>query len=213
MTPQADTSNRMREPQRTRGKQRVKLLLDAAEALLSIAQDVDISLAMIAEKADVPLPSVYHFFRNRDSVLIALAQRYHTHLAAFAGVPLDPPPETWQDIVCRRQSMGVAFLNKHPAALRLFMGAGVSVEVRTLDLRGNETLSQRRTDEFQYWFDCAHIPKLKLHLALSIGLADGIWAISWTQTGLITPDYLRESQRASIAYLRCYLPEYLPHKS
>ncbi|MBL4766368.1 MAG: TetR/AcrR family transcriptional regulator [Rhodobacteraceae bacterium] len=203
----------MRKPLRKRGIRRVEILLDATEALLEETTDVDISLSLIAERANVPLPSIYHFFPNRNSILVVLAQRFHKRLAAAANAPLDPAPERWQDIIHRRQISGAAYLNRHPAALRLFMGAGVSAEVRNLDLRGNASLAESRAREFRTWFDCSGILDLEHRLAVSIGVMDGIWAISWSQHRQVTDDYLAESTLAATAYLRCFLPEVLRHAS
>lgn len=200
---------RVRKPQRKRGIFRFEHLLDSTEALLAELPDSNISLSLVAEKAGVPLPSIYHFFPNKDSILVALAQRYHAQLSEMARGPLVPSPKSWQDIIHRRQEAGVAFLNQHPSALRLFMGAGVSAEVRTLDLQGNATLACLRAQEFRHWFDCRGIADLEERLAVSIGMMDGVWAISWSQHRLITDDFLAESIRASVAYLRCYLPEIL----
>ncbi|MAM24601.1 MAG: hypothetical protein CML55_04345 [Rhodobacteraceae bacterium] len=204
---------RVRQPQRKRGVIRFEHLLDATETLLTKWPDSDISLALVAKEAEVPLPSIYHFFPNKDAILVALAQRYHAQLAEMARAPLDPAPAGWQDIIRRRQQSGVRFLNDHPSALRLFMGAGVSAEVRTLDLQGNARLAEIRAEEFRHWFDCRGIADLETRLAVSIGVMDGVWAISWSQHRRLTDHYLEESIRASIAYLRCYLPEILPPRS
>lgn len=201
--------DRVRRPQRQRGIVRFEHLLDSTEALLVEHPESDISLALVAERAGVPLPSIYHFFPNRDAILVALAQRYHARLSDMARATLYPPPERWQDIIRARQLSGVAFLNAHPSALRLFMGAGVSAEVRTLDLQGNASLARLRTAEFRHWFDCRGIEDLEHRLAISIGIMDGVWAISWSQHQRITDEYLNESVRASVSYLRCYLPEIL----
>lgn len=201
-----------RKPQRKRGFVRYEHLLDSTELLLAEQPDTNISLPMIAERARVPLPSIYHFFPNKDAILVALAQRYHQRLGEMARVDLDPPPETWQDIIRQRQQGGVAFLNRHPAALRLFMGAGVSAEVRNLDLQGNAALAKTRAQEFRQWFDCSTIADLEARLAVSIGIMDGVWAISWSQHRRITDEYLSESVRASLSYLRCYLPEILQRR-
>lgn len=200
----------VRLPQRKRGIVRFEKLLDATEDLLVAMPDSDINLSLVAQRADVPLPSIYHFFPNKDAILVALAQRHHAHLSEMGRTPLEPAPDSWQDIIRRRQRSGVAYLNAHPSALRLFMGAGVSVEVRNLDLKGNASLASLRTAEFQRWFDCTNIPDLTLRLAISIGIMDGIWAISWSQYRFITDEFLTESMRASIAYMRCFLPEVLP---
>jgi len=206
---QKPVQNLSRQPQRKRGIRRFEHLLDATEQLLCDQPDSDISLSLVAQIAQVPLPSIYHFFPNKDAILVALAQRYHQRLGEMARLPLDPPPDSWQEIIRRRQSAGVDFLNAHPSALRLFMGAGVSAEVRTLDLQGNTALAALRAAEFRQWFDCRALVDLEKHLAISIGVTDGVWAISWSQHRQISADYLAESSRAAIAYLRCFLPESL----
>lgn len=201
-----------RQPQRKRGILRHARLLDAAATVLMRTGDATLSLAMIAEEAGVPLPSVYHFFPNRNAVLASLATRYHADLAERARTPLTPPPDRWQDIIRRRQESGVEYLNANPAALHLFMGAGVSAEVRNLDLQGNASLASVRAQEFRTYFDCSSLNDLDHWLAVSIGLMDGIWAISWTKHRRIAPEYLEESVNAVIAYLRTHLPESLPRR-
>ncbi|MFC6641120.1 TetR/AcrR family transcriptional regulator [Sulfitobacter profundi] len=74
------------------GIARFQKLLDATEVILTKTPDSDISLAVVAEAAGVPLPSIYHFFPNKDAILVALAQRYHQALSTLAQKPLDPPP-------------------------------------------------------------------------------------------------------------------------
>lgn len=196
-----------RRPQRARGKERFMHLLDVTEALLAEHPDSDVTLAMIAERAAVPLPSVYHFFPNRNAIFVELSRRFHEELAALSRTDIVPPPQRWQDLVLTRQTRGRDYLNGRPAALRLFMGAGVSAEVRTLDLRGNSSLARLRAQEFRHRFECTGLDGLEDWLAVSFGLMDGIWTISYAEHGQITDRYLRESWRASVAYLRTYLPE------
>lgn len=138
------------------------------------------------------------------------AEHFHAQLTASARPPLNPRPERWQDIVRRRQIAGAAFLNQHPAALRLFMGAGVSAEVRNLDLRGNGSLAATRAAEFRHWFNCRAIPDLQHHLSISVEVMDGVSAISWSQHHCITDSYREAATRASIGHLRTILPEDLP---
>lgn len=206
ITPSVKTA---RQPQRQRGVVRFEHLLDSAEYLLSMPPDRDLSLAMVAKQAQVPLPSIYNFFPNRNTIFVALAARFHAQLEKTAGEPLAETVTCWQDIVRYRQRSGAEFLNRHPAALRLFMGAGVSVDVRNLDLMGNANLAQRRAAEFERLFDCSGISDLAHHIAISIGVMDGVWAISYSRHRYITDQFLAESTRAAVAYLRCYLPEFL----
>lgn len=202
-----DLSTPHRAPMRKRGLERFSLLLDATADLLAELVNEDISLAQIAERAGVPLASVYHFFPNRNAAFVALAQRYHAELGASARAPVEPPPETWQDYIANRQRHGAGYLNANPAALRLFMGAGVSVEVRNTDLNGNAELARLRAAYLRATFDMPNIPDLEDKVAVSIALVDGIWAMSYSLHRQIAPRYLNESIRSAIAYLRCYLPE------
>ena len=198
-----------RVPLRKRGVERFEVLLDATEALLADRTNDDVSLAQIAEKAGVPLASVYHFFPNRNAAFVALAQRFHNALHAIALEPLQPPISGWQAVIASRQMIGAKYLNAHPAALRLFMGAGVSVDVRNTDLNGNADLARDRVKFLNRYFEMPPIRDLEKRIAISIALMDGIWALSYSAHGRITDEYVEESTRASVIYLRCFLPEFI----
>lgn len=202
-----------RVPSRRRGVERFEALLDATEQLLAERANDDISLADIAERTSVPLASIYHFFPNRNSAFVALAQRFQRALHEIAEQPMPEPVGSWQDIVRSRQRLGADYLNGHPAALRLFMGAGVSVEVRNTDLSGNAMLARNRVAYFNRYFEMPKIPDFEKRVAISIALMDGIWALSYSMHGRITDEYVEESIRASILYLRCYLPEFVVRRA
>ncbi|PYE30800.1 TetR family transcriptional regulator [Rhizobium sp. PP-F2F-G38] len=198
-----------RVPMRKRGVERFEVLLDATEALIADRTNDDVSLAQIAEKAGVPLASVYHFFPNRNAAFVALAERFHNALRTMAQEPLQPPISGWQEVVASRQRIGANYLNAHPAALRLFMGAGVSVDVRNTDLNGNADLARGRVKFLDHYFEMPKIKDLEKRIAISIALMDGIWALSYSVYGRITDEYVEESTRASVTYLRSFLPEFI----
>lgn len=198
-----------RAPMRRRGIQRLELLLDATAAVLGEYPDEEISLAQIAEKACVPLASVYHFFPNRNAALEALARRFHQRMAEMAIVEGGAVPDRWQDLFAFRMRRSAAYLNSEPAALRLFMGAGVSAEIRNIDVAGNAVLAARRAAFMRKVFDLPAMPDLEQRIATSLALIDGIWALSYSHYRRIDDDYVEEAIVAATAYLRCYLPERL----
>lgn len=202
-----------RNPVRKHAQERFDALLDATEGLLAESLNEEVSLAQIAELAGVPLASVYHFFPNRNAAFEALAQRFHSELWRLAAQPLEPAPATWQEMIERNQLRSSKYLNSHPAALRLFMGAGVSVQVRNLDMHGNAVLTRLRADQFVRYFDVPRVPDFERRLAIALAVSDGIWALSYSAHGRITDDYIVESVRAASVYLRCFLPEVLPARS
>jgi len=194
---------------RDRGVKRVQILLDATESLLAQRSNEDVSLAQIAEHAGVPLASVYHFFPNKNAAFVALAKRFNEHFYQRAIEPMDPPPASWQEVVATKQRNGAAFLNGRPAALRLFLGAGVSVDVRAADWAGNEAVALSRVRFLEAYFHLPFVPDLQTKIAISMAVHDGIWALSYGRFGFIAPDFIEASIEASIAYLRNYLPQHI----
>ena len=202
------TQNR---PMRRRGIERYHRILDATEELLSDSGDEDISLAQIAERAEISLASVYYFFPNRNSVYVALALRFNDEIYERSIRPLtDPEPQSWQELLEMKHKAAATFQNSRPAALRLFLGAGVSAAVRSADFTGNARLARSRARMFEAYFDIQPMPELPHWLEMSAAAMDGIWSLSYGYHGEITEDYRAEATACAVTYLRRFLPEYLP---
>ncbi|WP_162561162.1 TetR/AcrR family transcriptional regulator [Methylobacterium terrae] len=200
-------------PRRRRGEARAGLILDATETLLAERSAGDISLADIAAAAGVPLPSVYHFFPNRNAAFVALALRFNEEIYRRSiEVLTDPEPRTWQELLDAKHRRAADFQNGRPAALRLFLGAGVSVAVRNADFTGNARIALSRARMFEAYFHMPAIPDLVAHLEIAAAAMDGIWALSYGRHGHITEPYRREATAATVAYLRRFLPEILPRR-
>jgi len=198
---------------RRRGVERYNLLLDTTEALLTECGDEDISLSQIAEAADVSIASVYYFFPNRNAVYVALAQRFNEEIYRRSIAPLvDPEPQTWQELLEMKHKNAAVFQNSRPAALRLFLGAGVSVAVRNADFSGNTRIARSRARMLEAYFDMQPMPELANWLEISAAAMDGIWAMSYGHHGYITEAYRREGTACAVTYLRRFLPEFLPRK-
>jgi AcrR family transcriptional regulator len=201
-------------PMRRRGIERHNLLLDATERLLAESSDDDVSLAQIAEAADVPLASVYHFFPNRNAAFVALALRFNEEIYRLSIQPLrDPEPSSWQAMLGMKHARAAAFQNSRPAALRLFLGAGVSVAVRNADLTGNARIARSRERMFDAYFHMPYVPDFAERLEISGAAMDGIWALSSGRHGLITEEFRKEATAVAVTYLRRHLPEFLPRKA
>lgn len=66
----------VRAPQQDRGHRRVEQILDAAEAVFA---DVGVDAATtnaIAERAGASMGSLYHFFRDKDAIVLAVGRRF-----------------------------------------------------------------------------------------------------------------------------------------
>ncbi|RRH76138.1 TetR/AcrR family transcriptional regulator [Falsigemmobacter faecalis] len=195
---------------RRRGIERVNLLLDATEKLLELHTDEDISLAQIAEAAEVPLPSVYHFFPNRNAAFEALALRFNEEIYRNSIEPFaEPLPETWQELLARKHARAAAFQNSRPAALRLFLGAGVSVAIRAADFSGNARIARSRARLFAAYFHMPYIENFPFKLETAASANEGIWSLSYGRHGYISEELRREGTAMAVSYLRRFLPEVL----
>jgi AcrR family transcriptional regulator len=199
-----------RTPSRGRGVLRYGGLLDATEALLNEHSPDDVGLYQIAERANVPPASVYHFFPTKDAAFLALAQRY---LEGFGDLMKAPVPASalgsWQALLEWDQRQAMGYYNLHRPALKLFYGGYGGLETRQADAAFNARVGGTTSQRFDQAFRMPFLrePEKMFHIVVEI--MDAVWAISYLRYDEITEDYFQEALAACVAYCRLYLPERL----
>lgn len=201
----------VRKPVQERSRQRFNALLSATEQLLAQRDFADVSLIDIAQLAQVPRASAYHFFTAKEAAFIALAERYLLELDDVINAPLtDVKISNWPDLIVQRASRAVNFINNVPAFGKIFLGGSVINEVRRMDI---EYVS-RSARLFYTWLDqyvvMPYLLDSETKLTTVIGIYDGIWMTSFARHGRITSIFAEEAVRATLAYCRTFLPEVLP---
>lgn len=85
-----------RQPRQQRSVDRVEALLDAAEAVFRELGFDNATTNMIAERADIPVASLYRWFDDKEALAEGLATRYLTRLGATyeALIASGPAPTT-----------------------------------------------------------------------------------------------------------------------
>lgn len=63
-----------RKPTQARGKERVRIILAAALELFRENGIEDVTTNEIAERADVPIGSLYRYYPNKDTIIVALTE-------------------------------------------------------------------------------------------------------------------------------------------
>lgn len=82
----------VREPQQERSRRRIDQILDAAQHIILERGCANLSIREIAEVAEVTPGSMYQYFRNKNEIVLALAQRYGGKIhAMFQGVYKERP--------------------------------------------------------------------------------------------------------------------------
>jgi len=72
-----------REPRQERGQRRVNEILDAAAGLIAEVGPEAVTVQALAARAAASKGSMYHFFADRESVFLALANRHVRELGAW----------------------------------------------------------------------------------------------------------------------------------
>ena len=76
-------------PTQARSRARVEAILKAAGALLGEVGYDGVTTNLIAERAGVPVGSIYQFFETKDDIIAALVERFQARIHKLAGEELD----------------------------------------------------------------------------------------------------------------------------
>ena len=76
-------------PTQARSRARVEAILQAAGALLGEVGYDAVTTNLIAERAGVPVGSIYQFFETKDDIIAALVARFQERIRKLAGEKLD----------------------------------------------------------------------------------------------------------------------------
>ena len=78
-----------RRPTQARSRARVADILKAAGVLLGEVGYDGLSTNLIAERADVPVGSIYQFFEGKDGIVAALVEQFQARILKLVGEQLD----------------------------------------------------------------------------------------------------------------------------
>lgn len=196
-----------RVPSRGRGVARYKVLLDATQALLKKHDPADIGLYQIAEKADVPPASVYHFFPTKEAAFVALAQRYVDQLLELHRTPIQARLiRNWTDLYEIDTRRGMEFYNANVPALKIFYGGHGGVETREIDRIASAKMSRSGYARLNRIFHMPYLTNPDIKFAARLSILEAIWSLSVREMGRITEEYHREALEACFAYSHTFLP-------
>jgi AcrR family transcriptional regulator len=131
-----------REPRQARSKARLAQILAAADAILAAEGVEALTVRRIAERAGVPVGSLYQFFPDKGSVLDAVARAYIAEFdAAVDGLVSSAAAGDWSDPVGRIVDEFVALYRSHPGYVALWSGRHLSPELARADAANNQLIA------------------------------------------------------------------------
>ena len=193
---------------RKRGKARRDQLLKAAYDLLCERSVEEISLISIADRAEIPEGSAYHFFSNKYDVFAALAQDLSEKFIQVHRKPIRRNKlKTWQDLADLFVVRGARVYKDNPPATQLFIGGKTPPEIKLQDRINDRVVAATMQEIFSNHFNLPDISNLQNIFYFFIEITDLMFSLSMLEHGKITDEMLEEAQRAGKAYLGVYFPE------
>ncbi|CAM3611794.1 Transcriptional regulator, TetR family [Pseudomonas reidholzensis] len=198
---------------RASSQARIEAILAAARELLAEHGVAGLSIYSVAERAQIPPSSVYHFFASVPALLEALTADVHRAFREALRKPIDGTAlGTWHDLSRVIEQRMLLIYNQDAAARQLILAQHGLSEVTQADRQHDMELGELMHKLFDQHFQLPMVPTDVDVFALAMELSDRVYARSVQLHEQITPRMAEEGQRVFEAYLGLYLPPFLPKR-
>ncbi|WP_339515351.1 TetR/AcrR family transcriptional regulator [Pseudomonas sp. RL_15y_Pfl2_60] len=202
----------VRKP-RASSQARIAAILAAARELLAEQGVAGLSIYSVAERAQIPPSSVYHFFTSVPALLEALTADVHAAFRACLQQPIDHQQlRSWRDLSAIVEQRMLAIYADDAAARQLILAQHGLSEITQADRQHDIELGQLMQSLFERHFALPTLPDDIDVFALAMELGDRVYARSVQLHGHISPRLAEEGRRVFDAYLGLYLPSCLPKR-
>lgn len=202
----------IRKP-RAGSQARIASILDAARELLAAEGVGSLSIYSVAERAQIPPSSVYHFFASVPALLEALTADIHAAFRASLQAPIEHHAlNNWRDLSRLVELRMLTIYNADAAARQLILAQHGLTEVTQADRQHDIELGQLMLEVFDRHFPLPVMPDDVDVFALAMELGDRVYARSVQLHDQITPRMAEEGMRVFDAYLGLYLPPFLARR-
>jgi AcrR family transcriptional regulator len=131
-----------REPRQARSRARLAQILAATDAILTTEGVEGLTTRRIAERAGVPVGTLYQFFPDKGSVVDAVARAYIEEFDALVERLVSSAADgDWSDPVGRIVDSFVALYRSHPGYVALWSGRHLSPELARADEANNQLIA------------------------------------------------------------------------
>jgi AcrR family transcriptional regulator len=191
-----------REPRQARSRARLAQILAAADAILAEEGVEALTVRRIAERAAVPVGSLYQFFPDKGSVVDAVARAYIDEFdSAVDALVNSATSGDWADPVGRIVDEFVALYRSHPGYVALWSGRHLSPELARADEANNQLIAAGVHRVLSEHAGVADGPALELAVQVAVRITDALLQYAFSQS----PD----GDAAVLAELKSLLRLYL----
>ncbi|MFG2328003.1 TetR/AcrR family transcriptional regulator [Streptomyces sp. NPDC048604] len=185
--------------------ERVKAILDAAEALLGEQGYEAATLKAIGERAGIPTASVYHYYRDRGEVETELLQRHVTWLRERIAARLgESAPRSVRDTVDAVIDPLFDYGRRNPAFVQLWRERGATLA--ELGRAFDESVAEQTWRVLvKHRLIDADTPLYVMQCAFEAG--DRLFDLAFERSPGGDETTMNEARRLVTAYLETYAPQ------
>jgi AcrR family transcriptional regulator len=181
-----------REPRQARSRARLAQILAAADEILAAEGVEALTVRRIAERAGVPVGSLYQFFPDKGSVVDAVARAYIAEFDAAVEALVSSADDgdageagVWSDPVGRIVDEFAALYRSHPGYVALWSGRHLSQELARADEANNQLIAAGVQRVLAARAGVTDGPALDLAVRVAVRAADALlqYAFAVSPTG------------------------------
>lgn len=196
---------------RVSSQEKILKINHAALQLIQRKEATDISIYDVAKQCGMATSTVYHHYANIESLLKTLLKDVFDDFDTLLESCVDETKLThWSDLNRMIESAYVQYYNQSAIAKKLILGRHSFTELLHADTEHDFALGLRVENLYRRYFDIPTLPEPINIFAISLQVADKIYAISYRENGYITPDLATEAIRLTQSYLQLYIPAVCP---
>lgn len=168
----------------------------------------------VADRSGVPLGSIYYHYKSVNELFGQVLVNFRDQLADEIARPyrLGAKAE-WTTLVTKAIDRVVTMSKSHAAYIQVALNRHAPVEVRyESGQKGGWEFVPIFTDIINRHFALPDIPNLDRAFLNFVDIIDALFVRAVEENGHIDELAVSEAKRAGLAYLRLYLPEYLPRR-
>ena len=193
-----------------RGVRRRAAMVNAAITLLSEYNAQEISFKQIAELAQIPEGSAYHFYANKYDLFVDVAKEMADLFRDRQSQPIKRKVETWHDVIDTLIDRGAETYESNPVARDFLLGSKTPPEIKQVDLDNDREIAELMINRFNEAIQLPEIDDFNRVMTWVIALTDLMFSLSVREHGYINKRYITEAKRVARGYLSTYLPPVLP---
>jgi|AraplaMF_Col_mMF_1032025.scaffolds.fasta_scaffold00002_138 AcrR family transcriptional regulator len=197
-------------PTQDRSRRRNEDILQAASELLQAVNIEDLSHSDIAQQAGISKAAIYYHYPTIAAIQRELAIRYDEELSEFLQ-QRDTRFDTrdWQTYLRDGANDAKDWMNRNRPACEALLGPRLTRENQLVSIEMNTKVGGSSLSQLRARYYMPDHPNLEEIISHQGEIIDLFWSRSYLSLGFIDDTTHEEGLRASLGYLKNYIPERL----